>query len=196
MLPERIKSPCKTDFLAPLEQLPSEMLRLQLGFAKEFAAYNISEWAVCENLIHPVLQDAWKAYTDELMLWSHIPLNYDADLSGTPDYLLARKSALGRWVMELPYLIVVEAKRDDFLRGWAQCLAAMLAAQKLNKLPELTLYGITTNGLLWEFGKLEGATFTRDTRSFALMYLDELCGAVHFVFEQCRSQVLRLPRSA
>ncbi len=186
-----------TDFVVPLERPPSEMLRQQLAFAEKFAAYNSSEWAVCEYLIHPVLHDVWKAYTAELMLWSHIPLSYDADLSGTPDYLIARKSVLGRWVVELPYLIVVEAKRDDFLlRGWAQCLAAMLAAQKLHNLAELTLYGITTNGRFWEIGKLDGASFTKDTRGFALTHLEELCSAIHFVFEQCRSQVLRLPQSA
>jgi len=129
-------------------------------------------------------------------LWSHVPLTYDADLCGTPDYIIARCSPLGRWIMDQPYLLVMEAKRDDPERGWSQCLAALLAAQKLNNLPELTLHGITTNGRVWEFGKLEGATFTRDTRSFSLMHLEELCGALHFVFEQCRVQVLRLPRSA
>ena len=183
-------------FVIPSAPPPSESLRQQLEFTQNFTAFEISEWAVCENLIHPVLQDVWKAYTAELMLWSHVSLSYDDDLSGIPDYLIARKSVLGRLVMELPYLVVMEAKRDDFVRGWAQCLAAMLAAQKLNNIPELTLYGITTNGRLWEFGKLEGAKFTKDSRSFALMHLEELRGAISFVFEQCRSQLLRLQRSA
>jgi len=57
-----------TDLVIPLERPPSEMLRQQLAFAEKFAAYNSSEWAVCEYLIHPVLHDVWKAYTGELML--------------------------------------------------------------------------------------------------------------------------------
>ncbi|HTU93726.1 MAG TPA: hypothetical protein VMF69_26840, partial [Gemmataceae bacterium] len=130
------------------------------------------------------------------MLWSHETLRYDADLSGIPDYMVGRLSPLGRWVVQPPYIVVIEAKRDDFERGWGQCLAALLAAQKVNNLPELTLYGITTNGRSWELGKLEGATLTREPLPFSLRNLEEMYAALHFVFEQCQSQVLRLPRSA
>ena len=183
-------------FVTPLERPVSEILRQQLAFAENFAAYNSSEWAVCEYLIHPLLNEVWKSYTDDLMLWSHVPLTYDADLSGTPDYLVARKSPLGRWLLDQPYLVVVEAKRDDAERGWSQCLAALLAAQKLNNIPELALYGIATNGRSWEFGKLEGSTFTRDFLPFSLRNIEDLCGAVHFVFERCRSQLSSLSHSA
>jgi hypothetical protein len=174
----------------------STILREDLAFAENHAAYKISEEAVCENLIYPILKEVWKSYLQDLMLWSHEQLRFDSDLSGTPDYFISRLSPLGRWIMEPPYIVVIEAKRDDFVRGWGQCLAALLAAQKLNSLPELTLYGIATNGLTWEFGKLEGATLTREPLPFSLRNLEELCAALHFVFEQCQSQVLRLPRSA
>lgn len=183
-------------FLALRERPISDILRAEIIFAENHAAYNLSEAAVCENLIYPILKEVWKSYLQDLMLWSHEPLRYDADLSGFPDYLVGRRSPLGRWVVEPPYIVVVEAKRDDFDRGWAQCLAALLAAQKLNNLPELTLYGITTNGLLWQFGKLDGSAFLRDTRSFAWSQVEVVCAALHFVFEQCQAQVLRLPRSA
>jgi hypothetical protein len=95
--------------------------------------------------------------------------------------------------VDQPYLIVVEAKRDDFTRGWAQCLAAMLAAQKLNNLPDQTLFGITTNGRNWEIGKLEGSTFTQESGPFTLRDLDQLCAVLHYVFEQCRLQVANTP---
>ena len=183
-------------FVTPLERPVSAVLREELAFAENFAAYNISEPAVCEWLIHPFLKEVWKSYLDDLMLWSHVPLNYDANLCGTPDYLLARRSPLGRWVLELPYLLVVEAKRDDPEHGWSQCLAALRAAQKLNNLPELMLYGIATNGRSWEFGKLVGTTFTRDPRPFTWTEVEILCGVLHFVFEQCRAQVVSLPWSA
>jgi hypothetical protein len=184
-------------FVELRERPISDRLREQLAFAENHVAYEISEEAVCENLIYPILKDVWKSYLQDLILWSHEQIRYDADLSGAPDYLIGRLSHLGRWVMEPPYVIVVnQAKRDDFVRGWGQCLAALLAAQKLNNLPELTLYGITTNGITWQFGKLEGATYTQDTRIFSWSHLEELCAGLHFVFEQCQSQVLHLPRSA
>jgi hypothetical protein len=183
-------------FVALRERPISDILREELAFAENYVAYKISEAAACENLIYPILREVWKSYLQDLMLWSHEQIRYDADLSGTPDYFVSRRSHLGRWIMEPPYIVVIEAKRDDPEWGWSQCLAALLTAQKLNNLPELTLYGITTNGRFWDFGKLEGATFTREPLPFSLRNLEEVCAALHFVFEQCQSQGLRLPRSA
>lgn len=181
------------DFVVPLDRPVSEVLRDELAFAQRFMAFDISEFAICENLILPVLKEVWKAYTDDLMLWSHVALEYDQDLSGTPDYFVARKSPLGQWVVDKPYLLLVEAKKDDFTRGWAQCLAAMLAAQKRNDRPEQTLFGITTNGRFWEFGQLRAATFLRNRRPYILQDLDQLCAALHYVFDQCRQQVAGQP---
>ena len=110
--------------------------------------------AACEALIYPLLRETWKSYRETLTLWSHQPLSYDEELSGAPDYMLPRRSPLGPLIPDQPYLLVVEAKKDDFTRGWGQCLAAMLAAQKVNNLKEQTEYGITTNGRVWECGRL------------------------------------------
>jgi hypothetical protein len=183
------------DFVMPVDRSVSEYFRSELAFTQSHVAVDSSEFAACENLIYPVLKEVWKSFTDDFVLWSHLPLDYDADVCETPDYFLARRSPLGLWVMDKPYLVVVEAKRDDFTRGWAQCLAALLAAQRLNDLPDQTLYGITTTGQVWQFGKLNAATFTRNSRLFILSDLDELCGAVHYAFEQCRQQLAGQPCS-
>jgi len=183
-------------FVELRERPISDRLREDLDFAVNHVAYSRSETALRENLIYPILKDVWKSYLQDLMLWSQEPLRFDADLSGVPDYMVGPLSPLGRWVVQPPYIVIVEAKRDDFERGWAQCLAALLAAQRLNNLPELTLYGITTNGRFWELAKLEGTTFTREPLPFGLHNVEELCAALHFAFEQCQAQVLRLPRSA
>jgi hypothetical protein len=179
----------QSEFVAPLPLPLPEHFRAEMAFVQRRVAFDSSEFAICENLVYPILKEVWKAYVDEFDLWSHVPLSYNADLCGTPDYFLARKSPWGNVVVDKPYLVVVEAKRDDFARGWAQCLAAMLAAQKLNDLPEQILYGVATNGRVWEFGKLRQTTFTRDSRSFTLRDLDEVCGAVRYLFEQCRRQL-------
>lgn len=183
-------------FVVLRERPIPDRLREDLDFAQNHVAYSRSESALRENLIYPILKEVWKSYLLDLMLWSHEPLRYDANLTGVPDYMVGPLSPLGPFVVQPPYIVIFEAKRDDPESGWGQCLAALLAAQKLNNLPELTLYGITTNGRFWEFGKLEGGTFTRDARSFSWSHLEEVYAALHFVFEQCQSQVLRLPRSA
>lgn len=30
-----------------------------------------SEFAICENLIYPVLKEVWKSYSSKFILWSH-----------------------------------------------------------------------------------------------------------------------------
>ena len=62
------------------------------------------------------------------------------------------RTTLGPFGMGPPSLAVVEAENDDFPRGWAHCLAAMIAIQKINDHPDRTIYGIATSGRCWEFG--------------------------------------------
>lgn len=90
-----------------------------------------NSFAICQNLIYPVIKEVWKQYLNNFILWSHQSLNYDEKLSGFPEYILAKKSPLGKVVFDKPYFILVEAKQDNFEAGWAQCLAEMIAAQRL-----------------------------------------------------------------
>jgi hypothetical protein len=184
------------EFISPLPHPVSDGLRRDVALSQKYFARFGSESAVSESLIFPVLKEVWTAYTDDLRLWIREPLVYDADLSGTPDYFVSRVSPLGVDVQDRPYLIIMEAKRDDPARGWGQCLAAMLAAQKLNESAGAAIYGVTTNGRTWEFGKLSDGTFTIDPRPFTLIDLDGICAALHYVFEQCRQQVVSQPQPA
>ncbi|NER06602.1 MAG: hypothetical protein F6K17_30480 [Okeania sp. SIO3C4] len=47
-----------------------------------------SKYAICENLVYPILKEVWKSYYEKLTLWSHETLNYDEKLSRKIDYLL------------------------------------------------------------------------------------------------------------
>ncbi|MBF2007494.1 MAG: hypothetical protein IGS49_19050 [Chlorogloeopsis fritschii C42_A2020_084] len=151
-----------------------------------------SEFAICENLIYPVLKEVWKRYSSKFILWSHQSLNYDEKLSGFPEYILAKRSPLGKVVFDKPYFILVEAKQDNFEAGWAQCLAEMIAAGRLNNELQITIYGIVSNGGLWQFGKLEGNSFTRNIAPYTIYELEKLFAAVNFVFQQCESQLNNL----
>jgi hypothetical protein len=96
---------------------------------------------------------------------------------------------LGR-VLDRPYVLFVEAKSDDFDAAWAQCLAALLAAQQLNERPEAVIFGSVSGGEVWRFGKLEGKTLFQDPRSFTVTHLDELFAALNYVFQQAQQQAL------
>ncbi len=148
-----------------------------------------SESAICENLIVPILTETWYSYKDKLLLWSHHTLTYNEDLSGVPDYLLAEKSPLGKIVFHRPFLVTMEAKKDDFTAGWGQCGAEMVACQKINQIEGQTIFGLVSNGKIWEFAKLRDNLFTKNIKPYLIYDLDQLFGAVNYVFEQCKLQL-------
>ncbi|NJL63407.1 MAG: hypothetical protein HC903_18210 [Methylacidiphilales bacterium] len=158
---------------------------------REGVVYN-SEFAICENLIYPILKEVWKHYTTKFTLWSHQSFNYDEKLSGFPEYILAKRSPLGKVVFDKPYFILVEAKQDNFEAGWAQCLAEMVAAQKLNGEFSVTIFGIVSNGKIWQFGKLEGDKFTANINIYTIQNLDQIFTAVNYIFQQCELQLNNL----
>lgn len=148
-----------------------------------------SEYAICENIISPILTEVWRNYIQSFLIWSHQPLTYDDNLSGVPDYVVAQRSPRGKVVLEKPYVILVEAKKDNFEEGWGQCLAEMLAAQKINDDLTKKLFGVVSNGKLWEFGVLEAEIFTKNRKYYVLDNLEELLGAVNFLFSESAAQL-------
>lgn len=165
------------------------MFEEELEFNLREFVFAESEAAVCEAIVFPILREVYRSYGDKLTLWSHKVLIYDAKLSGIPNYILAKRSPLGKQVFERPFLVAVEAKKDDFVEGWGQYLAEMLAMQKINEPSETqTIFGIVSNGKLWEFGKLEGNLFTQNIAAYTLVELERLLGAIAYVFRQCELQ--------
>jgi hypothetical protein len=123
------------------------------------------------------------------MIWSHVQFGQDPPLKGVPDYFFSRRSPLGR-VLDQPYVLFIEAKSDDFDAAWAQCLAAMLAAQKMNKQPDQVIFGGVSSGEFWLLGKLQGKTLVQDPRSFTLTRVDELFAALNYLFGEAKKQAL------
>ena len=80
-----------------------------------------------------------------------------------------------------PIIIIVEAKRSDFVEGWGQCLAELVAAQRINKDDTIPVYGIVTDGALWEFGKLEEDLFTQNEKVLAISDLRRVFGAIGYL---------------
>lgn len=179
----------EANFMGEAEFQVSDYFREDLETVMREGVVNNSEFAICENLIYPVLKEVWKLYSSKFTLWSHQSLNYDENLSGFPEYILAKRSPLGKVVFDKPYFILVEAKQDNFEAAWAQCLSEMIAAQKLNAEMQITIFGITSNGDRWQFGKLEGEHFTRNITFYTIQELDQLFNAVNYIFQQCELQL-------
>jgi hypothetical protein len=182
----------ESNFIGEAEFNIPDYFREDLETVMREGVVDNSEFAICENLIYPVLKEIWKKYTSKFTLWSHQSLNYDEKLSGFPEYILAKRSPLGKVVFDKPYFILVEAKQDNFEAGWAQCLAEMIAAQRLNDEFRITIFGIVSNGVTWQFSKVEGETFTRNILPHTIYELDKVFAAVNYIFQQCELQLNNL----
>ena len=146
-------------------------ISIRTGFlAQTKVAYRASEFAICENLVYPILKEVWMPYAEQMQLWCHTPLVCDKDLTGTPDYFGTPFHPGHRGDGEAVARGDGRPRRNDFTWGWAQCLAAMTAAQRL-KFPPLVIHGITTMGRSWEFRQLQGDVFTCVSGSTGLMNL-------------------------
>jgi hypothetical protein len=142
-----------------------------------------SEASRCEAVIYPILREACKSFIQEYSLWSHKSIAADDILTGTPDYVVAKRSQLGKNVLDFPLVLIAEAKQNDFVRGWGQCLAEMVAAQRLNGNTSLPVYGIVTDGEIWQFGKLVDSVFTKNLSRVTIDRLEEVYGAVFSLIE-------------
>ena len=171
------------DFLETEPSDPSAEFLRDFEFTRANINVFASEAARCETIIFPVLKETYKTYADLYALWIKQPLAYDDILNGTPDYFISTQSELGKTVVGSPLILLVEAKKNDFEQGWGQCLAELVAAQKINDDPAFPVYGIVTDGTLWQFGKLIGDTFTQNRTDFTLTNLPTLFGAVDSVFK-------------
>ncbi len=168
-------------FAKPVE--PPPVFLQEFNFTLENLPVFTSEGARTEAVIFPILREVYKDYSDKYVLWIQKSFSYDARLNGTPDYLIATKSPLGKTVLAKPLLGVVEAKKNDFEVGWAQCLAELVAIQKLNADDITPVFGIVTDGERWQFGKFEKNLLTRHASSFVIDDLPELFGALHYIFQ-------------
>ena len=175
----------ENDFITVEEttNIPSKQFLQELEFSRQYIDVFASESARCEAVIFPVLREVYKEYAEDYALWIKKPIVYDETLSGTPDYFISTRSELGMLVVGMPLIMFVEAKKNDFEQGWGQCLAELVAAQKINGDADIPIYGIVSDGTLWQFGYLVGDAFTRNQTSFSVDDLPTLFGAIDTVFK-------------
>ncbi len=147
----------------------------------------INEFVICESIIRPIIANV--ARKNKLPLFSHCKLEYDKELglSGEPDYFLAPLRDIGSRQFTTPVVCLGEAKKDNFVQGWAQVFAEMIAAQKLNDNKDVTIYGLVSTGKNWEFGCLKDEIFTIDSTSFAAPgHLTEVLNILNWMFCEAR----------
>jgi hypothetical protein len=179
----------KASFIPQVEMTPSELFMDNLKFTLSMQASVESEMFYREAFVFPFMQEAWKRHP-KLKLWVNRKLAYQDELTGEPDYFVSvlpqgpTRDPVGK-----PLVAVAEAKQEDFIAGWGQCLAEMIACQKLNGEEKLTIYGIVSTGEIWQFGKLEEDVFTKDLYPYSINDAAKVLGVLDYLFEQCEKQI-------
>jgi hypothetical protein len=157
-------------------------------------SYKRNETFADKFLIAPVLNNIWLKHP-KLNLWTEKFIKADEKLQGRPDYLVSPLDRKQYEVLSLPIIILVEAKQDNFTLGWGQCLAEMLACQKLNKSEDIIIYGIVSTGQSWEFGKLEKDIFINDSNSYSISNLPQTLNIVNYIFEEAEKEIPKIDLS-
>lgn len=82
---------------------------------------------------------------------------------------------------------MVEAKKSDLGSGLAQCIAEMEAARIFNDrkgCPLSCIYGIVTDGVLWQFISLQNNVATIDSYLYHFGDGSKIVGILKFFVEQ------------
>jgi hypothetical protein len=170
------------NLLLPQPFTPSENFTELFGSLSTMIYLQGSEAIRSHAVIFPMLLESYRTYAERLAFWSgeRLAAPDDPKLSGNPDFMISARSPLGIAVIDKPYLIIVEAKQDNFTKGWGQCLAAMVAAQKMNGDPKTPIFGIVTNGTTWQLGRLQDHQFQEHEESLSRSAVFDY---LHTIFE-------------
>jgi hypothetical protein len=168
--------------IAPSAFLQERLNRLQEAFDLKSCedAKKLIIDAVCEEIL---LQCA-----RSLKIWKSAPLEGETTY-GIADYLIAAKQSY----LETPYLCIVEAKKDDFEQGLAQCLVEMQACQWENQQVgrSIDILGIVSNGNAWAFYKLTTDQQAYETELYALTDIENVLGWLRHVFQMSERNLLK-----
>ena len=169
-----------TDLLAEISETPIRPeFQARFNTTLPLALATSTEKARSEFIIAPVLVELWLLQDRKIGLLSGVEFNIDESqgLVGVCDYIITRSPE--QMFVKAPVMMLVEAKNEDLKRGYGQCIAEMIAAQRFNtregsESPQI--YGIVTIGELWRFLILEDTNAYIDSRSYHIDRLPKIMG--------------------
>ncbi|MGL6095411.1 MAG: hypothetical protein ACRC7O_06385 [Fimbriiglobus sp.] len=157
-----------------------------LAFAVRRYSASASEKARSEFLIAPLMLELQRRFADRLVVFSGVELSADPakGLNGICDFVLTR----GRAVFHVtdPIIAVAEAKPDQPVTGFGQCIAGMRAAWLLNeraKRPIPAVYGVSTTGVQWMFLRLIDTAVTIDPAEYFINQPERVLGVLSHIIE-------------
>lgn len=132
-----------------------------------------------ELLIAPILVELRRQTGRAISLFSGIEFSVEPaqGLTGVCDYIISRSPE--QLFVSAPVLIVFEAKNENIKGGFAQCIAAMIAARLFNEHAHNSIpvvHGAVTTGTNWRFLQLEANTLRIDDREYYIDNVDKIMG--------------------
>lgn len=162
---------------------PTEAFQIHLQRLQAFDMQRSEEGK--KLLIDAILLEAIQAFRT-LKFWKGTYFEGPTS-QGAADYLMTEN----RDYFEAPFLCVIEAKKDDFEQGLAQCLIEMQAChwsnQNLGRV--FDVFGIVTNGEGWKFYQLTTEGQVLATLLFSISELDNILGQLHYIFRLCETNL-------
>jgi len=152
--------------------------------------FDIKSLEVSKTLLIDAICEEGLEDTNLLKVWKG-PYLEGEDVCGNADYLLAERKGY----LEAPFVCVIEAKKDDFEQGTAQCLVEMQACQWSNRQlgADFDIYGIVTNGQGWQFYKLAQTGDVAESPLFGVGELSSLLGRLRKFFSLCEANLHEKP---
>jgi hypothetical protein len=148
--------------------------------------FDLESLEVSKTLLIDAICEEGLETSQRLKVWKGAYLEGE-DVCGNADYLIAERRAY----LERPYVCVIEAKKDDFEQGAAQCLVEMKACQWVNQQQgrEIDIYGIVTNGEGWKFYRLAVNGGVSESLLTGVGDMSMLLGRLRVFFELCEQNL-------
>ena len=136
-------------------------------------------------LIDAICEEGLEGF-ERLKVWKGAYLEGE-DVCGNADYLIAERRAY----LDGPFVCAIEAKKDDFEQGTAQCLVEMRACQWTNQQlgKAINIYGIVTNGEGWKFYRLAVNGEVSETLLAGIGDMPMLLGRLRVFFGLCEQNL-------
>lgn len=165
----------------------SEYLTTTLARKVPLALAIGTEKASSELIVADILVELREKFEHRISFFSGIDFSIDAEsgLTGVCDFLISLSPT--QFHLEAPIIVLVEAKKDNPVLGFGQCVAEMLAAQRFNAERENDLpwiYGAATTGTMWQFLKLEAQKLYIDRAVYSIGQCEKILGILSSMVEQ------------
>ena len=138
-------------------------------------------------IVDHVLMELTQHVNVSFFLENAFNVDSNKGLTGNPDGIISTSD--NQLYITSPVVVLVEAKKSDLGSGLGQCVAEMEAARIFNEQKGHTIspiYGVVTDGVLWQFLSLQKNIATIDSYFYNFDDGSKIVGILKFFVEQSR----------